>query len=81
MNRIFLILFVLLCGCTDAEYARNTAYGTKFKVTFYSGGTEVRSWTSTGKVLSEPKSDGWYFVDAETKKFIRVSGDVTIEQL
>lgn len=47
----------------------------------YSGGQKVREWTSTGKVLSESQSDGYYFEDSETGKLIEVAGDVVITKL
>jgi len=79
--RSFLPLsLLLLAGCTDAEWSKNTSYGSSFTVTMYSGGEAVRVWKSSGKVLSEEKSDGWYFQDAATGKLVRVSGDVVVEQ-
>lgn len=76
-----LFLMTALVGCTDAQMAKNTAYGTKFKVTLWSGGDAVKTWTSTGKVETESQSDGWYFTDDVNKKLVRVSGSVTIEAL
>jgi hypothetical protein len=67
-------------GCTDAEIARNAAAGSQFKVTVYSGGQAVKTYVSTGKVLSEEKSDGWFFMDKATNKLVRVSGTITVEQ-
>jgi hypothetical protein len=43
-------------------------------------GEAVREWHSTGKVLTEANSDGWYFMDKSNNKLVRVSGDVTVEQ-
>ena len=54
--------------------------GSTFKVTLYSDGTAVRTWVSTGKVMTESESDGWYFTDSKTKKLVRVSGCVVVEQ-
>lgn len=76
-----LILMAVLSGCTNAELAKNTAYGTKFKVTLYSEGVPIKTWISTGKVETEAESDGWFFVDETTNKLIRISGTVTIEQM
>jgi hypothetical protein len=76
---------VLICvanmGCTNAKLSQFAAYGSDFKVTVYSGGEPVRTYTSSGKVATEEHSDGWYFTDKETKKLVRVSGTVTVEQL
>lgn len=72
---------VTLIGCTDAGRAKFGGYGDKFKVELYSGGQKVREWTSSGKVLSESSSDGYYFNDSESGKLIEVSGDVVITKL
>lgn len=81
MKRI-LWAVVLMCaiGCTDAEKSRIGSLGSKFKVTLYSNGDAVRTWQSTGKVMTETDSDGWYFTDASTNKLVRVSGSVVVEQ-
>jgi hypothetical protein len=81
IRRIVLgILLLLGSGCTDAEMAERVSLGSRCRVTLYSGGKPVREWVSTGKVQTEEKSDGWYFMDAGTSKLVRVSGDVTVEQ-
>jgi hypothetical protein len=67
-------------GCTDAEMAQRGALGSQFKVTVWSGGQPVKVYTSTGKVLSEEKSDGWFFKDKTTGKLVRVSGTITVEE-
>ena len=80
MKRIYgiLICAVLLTGCTDGYMAGFNAYGDPHSVELYSGGKMVRSWSSTGKVQSEESSDGFYFMDSETKKQVRVTGDLVI---
>jgi hypothetical protein len=40
----------------------------------------VITYKSSGKVISENGSDGYYFNDATTGKLIEVSGTVIIEQ-
>lgn len=81
MKAIWLaVLLVVSVGCTDAEKSRIGALGSKFKITLYSNGDAVRTWESTGKVMTETDSDGWYFTDAKTKKLVRVSGSVVVEQ-
>ena len=72
-------LILLLGGCTDAQVSKLTAHGSSHKITLYSGGQAVRTWRSTGAVMNEGQSDGFYFKDKETGKLIRVSGDVVIE--
>lgn len=81
--RVILICVIACCvlgGCFDAQRAQYSAIGSKFRVTLYSGGEAIRSWESTGKVLSEQGSDGYYFTDSKTNKLVRVSGDLVIEQ-
>lgn len=75
-----LLVLLLLTGCTDAQRSQVSSIGSKFKVTLYSDGVAVRSWVSTGKVLTEKDSDGWYFTDSKTHKLVRVSGNVVVEQ-
>lgn len=71
----------LLTSCTDAEKAHMGGYGNTFKVEVVSGGQIIRTYTSTGKVLSSKGSDGYYFNDQATGKLTEVSGDVIITQL
>jgi len=68
-------------GCTDAEWERNTSYGSNHKVRLYSGGTMVQEWTSTGIPLSLQAEDGWQFVDSETGRLVIVTGDLVITKL
>ena len=81
MKYTLILLLIPLIGCTDAGRAKIGGYGDKFKVEMYSGGEKVREWTSSGKVLSEQGSDGYYFNDSESGKLIEVSGDVVITKL
>lgn len=78
---IAVVALLAVAGCTDAERASWSAYGNTFRVTLYSGGQPVRTWISSGKVLSETSSDGWLFMDSETKRLVRVSGDSVVEQI
>jgi hypothetical protein len=75
-----LLIVVLLSGCTSAERAKITALGSKHKITLYSGGIAVRVWHSSGSIVNEEHSDGYYFQDDDTHKLIRVSGQIVIEQ-
>jgi hypothetical protein len=78
---IIAILFIGLNSCTDAEQAKITGYGKDYKIEMYSGGKLVKTWYSSGKVLSEKKSDGYYFEQKMTNKIVEVSGDVVITEL
>jgi hypothetical protein len=68
-------------GCSDAEKAKLSSYGNMHKIELYSGGELVRTWYSTGKVISEADSDGYYFMDYETKRIKEVSGTVVIDTM
>lgn len=75
---LVLLMLVALGGCTDASRSQFFSYGSPHSVELWSGGQKVREWKSTGKVLSEENSDGYYFCDAETGKLVRVTGDLVI---
>lgn len=68
-------------GCTDAVIKDFQSFGNYHRVEMYSGGHKVREWISTGYVESSTDSDGYYFMDSETKLLIKVSGDVVITTL
>lgn len=81
MKFVWISFIVLACsGCMSAARSQLAALGSNFKVTLYSGGEKVREWKSSGKVLCESESDGWYFTDASNGKLVRVSGCVTVEE-
>lgn len=71
-------LALMVGGCTDAQIKNITTLGDPGTIILYSGGKEVGRWKSTGKIASESSSDGWMFEDAETGKFIRVSGTTVV---
>ena len=72
---------VLLSGCTDASRDKMLGYGKAYRVEILSGGQIVRTYTSSGKVLTEEHSDGYYFNDAATGKLVEVSGQVIITRV
>lgn len=78
MSKFLAAVAFLISGCTDATYKQYTTFGTKARVTCYSGGKIIYSGASTGKVHAEKQSDGWFFEDEATNKLIRVSGDCLI---
>ena len=69
----------ILISCTDADRSKMGGYGEKYKVKVLGPDTVV-VYESTGKVLSESQSDGYYFTNAATGKLIEVSGTVIIEE-
>ena len=77
----FVVALILLNSCSDAHRGKTLSWGDEFRVEMVSGGRIVRTWTSTGKVASETNSDGYYFKDKETGKYIEVSGEVIITKL
>ena len=69
----------LLSSCTDAELSKLGGYGDTFVIKVLGPDTLI-TYHSTGKVLSEKNSDGYYFTSKETGKLVEVSGNVIIEQ-
>lgn len=81
-NFAFLLFIVLLAiSCTDAQLGKISSIGGKQKVEILSGGQVVRTYISSGKVVSESGSDWYYFTDSQTGKLIEVSGDLIITQI
>jgi hypothetical protein len=70
---------IVMVSCTDASRSKIGGYGDTYKVTVIGGDTTI-VFHSTGKVLSEEKSDGYYFTNADNNKLVEVSGNVIIEQ-
>jgi hypothetical protein len=67
-----------LVGCTDAEKASWGALGDAGHIVCYSGGKVIYEGDSTGKIATVDHSDGWEFKDANSGKFVRVSGQCLI---
>lgn len=74
--------FIAFISCTDAEKAKFTGYGDSFKIQLVNcDGSIIHSWISSGKVISENGSDGYYFNEIKTGKLIEVSGTLIITPL
>lgn len=78
-----LILAMMLVGmissCTDAGKAKLGGFDNDFKIELVNcDGSITHSWISSGKVLSEEGSDGYYFMDKETGILIEVTGSLII---
>lgn len=73
------IVISLLYSCTDTDRASFGAYGTPGHIQCYSGGKLIYEGDSSGRIQTVQNSDGWEFKEAETGKFIRVSGDCLIK--
>lgn len=81
ISRALLILIAFsLISCTSADRAKLGSIGSHHKITLYSGGIAVRVWHSSGVIQNEEHSDGYYFMDDTTRRLVRVSGDLVIEQ-
>jgi len=75
------IIFLGLSSCTNAEQSKLTGYGKDYKIEMYSGGKLVKTYYSSGKVLSEKNSDGYFFEQKMTNKIIEITGDIVITEL
>ena len=84
MRRLALALVLVLttASCTDAEMSKLGGFGNSFKVELLNcDGAVNRQWVSSGKVLSEANSDGYYFKDSKSKTLIEVTGTIIITKL
>jgi len=72
---VLLISTCLLFSCTDAEMGKYKAYGKSSHVKCYSGGRLILDTKTSGKVLSEKTSDGYYFTEASSGDIVEVSAD------
>jgi hypothetical protein len=70
---------ISLTSCTDAEKAKMGGYGKTYTVQVL-GPDTVITFQSTGKVISENESDGYYFTNAANNKLTEVSGTVIITE-
>ena len=55
-----------------------TSLGQSGHIKVYSGGVLIYEGDSTGKI-SKYNSNGYYFEDAKTRKLVRITGDIIIE--
>ena len=75
MRFYLLTALVILCGCTDGVIGKLKSYGKGADIVCYSGGKMIYKGESTGKVLSEKSSDGYYFVDKRTGAMMEIAAD------
>lgn len=74
-----LIVIIYFSSCTDAKRAKIGGFGDEFRVEMINcDGSVARTWISSGKVLSEANSDGYYFNDKSTDNLIEVTGRLVI---
>ncbi len=55
-----IIISILFCSCTDAEWSKYTTFGQRAEIICRSGGKKTFHGVSTGKVSNEKNSDGYY---------------------
>ena len=63
----------------DANRGKIFSLGSGARVTCHSGGKVIFEGCSTGKAISESTSDGYYFKEKITGRFVEVSGDCVID--
>jgi len=82
MKKVVLLVLILFSSCTDASISKMGGYGDEFSVELINcDGSVVYKWVSSGKVISEKDSDGYYFKDKKTGKLIEVTGTLIITKL
>jgi len=60
MKKINLLLLLLTFGCTDAEMTKFTTFGERGEIICKEGNEITFHGISTGKVMNEKNSDGYY---------------------
>ena len=80
---LFIALTILFCfSCSDARKAKKFGRGSEFRIEMLNcDGTVARSWISSGKVRSEQRSAGYYFMDKSTGLLVEVTGSIIITQI
>ncbi len=73
-----IIAAITSTACSDAARAKLGAIGDAGTITCYSGGKAIYQGKSTGKIMSENGTDGWYFMESGTGDLIRISGTCVI---
>jgi len=74
-----LTIMATMVSCTDATMSKMGGYGDTFTIKVLGPDTMI-TYHSTGKVISEKESDGYYFTNRENGKLVEVSGNIIIEQ-
>lgn len=79
MKLSLLVILTILVSCSDAEMSKIGSWGSSAKIKCYSGGLVIYDGHSTGKVISEANSDGYFFRDKGDGNLKEVSGNCVIE--
>lgn len=77
MKALFIIALISLTACKDSGPSSEkhnivTLYG--------ADGKQIHQWESNGKVRSEINSDVWWFKDAASGEYVRITGTVVVEK-
>ncbi len=76
---LFFTISLPLVGCSSvqSDWTRFTANAVNAPafVECYSGGKLIFKGESATKPISERDSDGYFFKDAQSRKFVEISGD------
>ena len=75
MKLYLLTALLILSGCTDGLIGKIKSYGNEADIICYSGGKIIYKGESTGKILSEQNSDGYYFVDKKSGTMMEITAD------
>ena len=80
MKKIFVLTLsiITLIGCTDAQRSKLFNLGDSAKITCFSGGVFIYEGVSTGKIVSEESSDGYFFREKGSNRLMEVSGNCVI---
>lgn len=73
---IMLSCAIAVAGCS-ASISR-MSMGDCDVVLYGLDGKPIQSWVSSGRVLSEDNSDGWYFTDKATGKVVIIAGGAVV---
>lgn len=77
----YLVLLFLFVSCSDAGMSKWKTLGDSQKIECYSGGKLIYSGYSTGKIMNERESDGYYFREKGSNKLLEVSGNCILSSL
>lgn len=75
---VTLIMSLFLSACSDAERGKIEAIGQSGHIECWSAGVKYYDGDSTGKIMSEEHTDGWFFVEKGSNQLIRLSGPCVI---
>jgi len=78
MKFVSMLFALVLVGCSDAELGKIEAIGQGGHIECWSGNHKYYEGESTGKIMTEHETDGWFFMEKGTNDLIRVSGPCVI---